>query len=98
MTRAISDDKLAVAYMEAIAAALDETSLQFGARGDMGAALAALSACQAQLLSTIKDGKARKFMREDCGKKLQKYLVASMGDDKRGIHKPALAVLPPKIH
>lgn len=92
------EDKLAVAYMEAVAAALDETSIEFGHRGDMGAALAALSACQAHLLATIKDGKTRKFMREDCNKKLQQYLTAAMTSDKRGAHKPALAVLPPKVH
>jgi hypothetical protein len=91
-------DRLAVAYMEAVAAALDETSLRLGHRGDMGAALAALSACQAQLLATIKDGKTRKFMREDCNKKLQQYLTASMASDTRGVHKESLAVLPPKVH
>lgn len=91
-------DEMALAYMRAVAAALDETSRQFGERGDMGAALAALCACQAELLAEIKDGKTRKFMREDCGKKLQQYLTARLGEDKRGVNKPALYVLPPKVH
>jgi hypothetical protein len=89
---------MAIAYMKAVAKALDDTSLEFGTRGDMGAALAALCACQAELLVEIKDGKMRKFMREDCGKKLQQYLTTRMGEDKRGVHKPARKVLPPEVH
>lgn len=92
------NDDMALAYMHAVAAALDETSLEHGVRGDMGAALAALSACQAHLLATIKDGRTRKFMRQDCGKKLEQYLAAALGDDKRGVHKPSLEVLPPEVH
>lgn len=100
-TMSETDDKsgeMALAYMNAVVDALDATSLKFGERGDMGAALAALSACQANLLAEIKDGRTRKLMREDCGKKLMQYLTARMGEDARGVHKPALAVLPAKVH
>jgi hypothetical protein len=92
------DDEMALAYMQAVAAALDATSLRFGERGDMGAALAALCACQAELIATIEDGRTRKFVREDCAKKLLQYVTASRGDDKRGVHKKGLYVLPPEVH
>lgn len=91
-------EDIAVQYMQAIAAAMDEVSLQHGATGDMGAALAALSACQAQLISTLKEGRTRKLMRDRCAMQLLQYLTAASGDDRRGESKRTLAVLPPEIH
>lgn len=91
-------DQISLEYLTAICATLDATSLKFGPRGDMGAALAALSAAQAQLISTLPDGRLRKQMRKKCADHLLRYSTAVVGDDKRGVSKPTLAVLPPRVH
>ena len=93
-----SDEQIAIEYMQSVGMALDQVSLRHGERGDMGAALAALCACQAQLIAQLPDGRLRKEMRNDCAKKLLQYLTASLGDDKRGAHKPSISVLPPEVH
>lgn len=93
-----TDDQLALEYTAAVCAALDEVSLKYDKRGDMGAALAALCAAQAQLIGQLPEGRTRKFMRLDCGKKLLQYITAYVGDDKRGVSKPTMEVLPPKVH
>lgn len=91
-------EKMAFEYLTAICATLDETSLKAGSRGDMSAALAALSAAQAQLISTLPDARLRKQMRKKCADHLLRYSTAAGGDDKRGVSKPTLAVLPPRVH
>lgn len=91
-------EEISMEYATAVCAALDDISLKHGERGDMGAALAALCYAQAMLIATLPDGRTRKFMRNDCSKKLLQYLTAAAGEDKRGTHKPSMAVLPPKVH
>lgn len=93
-----ADEEMALEYLAAIAQALDAVSLKYGERGDMGAALAALCAAQAEMIGQLTDGRLRKVMRLDCGKKLAQYMTAALGDDKRGVSKPTLAVLPPRVH
>ena len=75
-------DKISLAYLTAICAALDSTSLQFGERGDMRAALAALSAAQANLIATVPDGRMRKSLRKDCADHLLRYTMAAVGEDR----------------
>jgi hypothetical protein len=93
-----ASEKMAFEYLTAICGALDATSLKSGPRGDMGAALAALSAAQAQLISTLPDGRLRKQMRKKCADHLLQYSSAVSGDDSRGVSKPSLAVLPLRVH
>ena len=92
------NNKMAVAYLKAVINALDDTSATFGPRGDMDAALAALSCAQAQLIAEIPEGRMRKRLRKICDDRLLEYLTAAVREDKRGVHKPSMAVLPPKVN
>lgn len=91
-------NQMAVEYMHAVAMALDEVSLRHGPRGDMEAALAALCACQADLIATLKEGRTRKQMRDKCARHLLEYTTRIIGDDKRGVSKRTIEVLPPEVH